>query len=513
MKITLAGFNVDVEILNDIKSKSENISRDLELRNLVNLPEEDLFRIVEHAAETVQEIANKNNLTPEVLSAAYARISRNPQPISEIRQAAREGISRARRSNQQIIFGLGHKSVAEHAVFNFDVVDISRLATEFIQSNRLCSFTEKSQRYVRFEENVYLPAELTDSSLRQRFTAVVHQQFALYKKLVTQIHQHLLKQNPDLSSDESAKHQLENLAGEDARYILPLATYTQFGMTINARALEWMAMKASAHPLREMRDFGEELLKFANKYAPSLVKYTEASDDFKTTSQRIHTYLPETNTPATNRVGQRVRCLSYPKNGDDHLLAMLLFSHSHQPLKSCTKIIKSFAKDRKLSLFKDIMKGLTAHDPVWREFETLNFDFEIILSASAYAQLKRHRMSTQLVQSFNPTLGVVIPNSIKKIGLQESFQSIIEESESIFHQLESQFPTIKEYILTNSHCHRVLLHANARELYHIARLRMDQSAQWEIRDIATEILTAASQQCPLTFSLACGKDTFINLHE
>jgi flavin-dependent thymidylate synthase len=511
MKITLAGFNVDVEILNDIKSKSESIVRDLTIGSVKDYSEKELQQIIDRAMESASDVANKNNLTPEVLSAAYARISRSPLTVSELRRAAREGVSRARRSNEQIIFGLGHKSIAEHAVFNFDVVDISRLATEFIQSHRLCSFTEKSQRYVRFEENVYLPPELSDAKLQEQFNKVVHQQFVLYKKLVTKIHHHLLKQNPDLSNDDTASRQLENLAGEDARYILPLATYTQFGMTLNARSLEWMALKANAHHLKEMQIFGEELLKFTNKYAPSLVKYTQASDDFKTTDLRIRSYLPTADDTAKKRVGKRVCCLSFPENGDDRLLAMLLFHHSHLPLERCTEIVKSFKNNRKLSLFKDTMKGLTEHDPVWREFETLNFDIEIILSASAYAQLKRHRLSTQLVQSFDPNLSIVIPDSIKAIGMQEAFQSVITESESVFQQLKKKFPTIKDYILTNSHCHRVLLHANPRELYHIARLRMDRTAQWEIRQIATELISEVSKHCPLTFSLACGKDTFGNL--
>ena len=58
-----------------------------------------------------------DHFTPETLSAAYARISRNPAPIPELRDKARKEVDKARRSNQAIIFGLGHSSVAEHAVF------------------------------------------------------------------------------------------------------------------------------------------------------------------------------------------------------------------------------------------------------------------------------------------------------------------------------------------------------------------------------------------------------------
>ncbi len=62
--------------------------------------------------------------TPETLSASYARISRSPLAITELREQARAEIERARKSNETIVFGMGHNSIAEHAVFNFDILDV-----------------------------------------------------------------------------------------------------------------------------------------------------------------------------------------------------------------------------------------------------------------------------------------------------------------------------------------------------------------------------------------------------
>jgi len=88
-------------------------------------------------------------VTPEVISAAYARISRDPRGIAALRNEARGAVEKARRSNERIVFGFGHRSVAEHAVLNLDVAGISRLAVEQIEHFRLASYTEKSQRYIR----------------------------------------------------------------------------------------------------------------------------------------------------------------------------------------------------------------------------------------------------------------------------------------------------------------------------------------------------------------------------
>ena len=49
---------------------------------------------------------------------------------------------------------------------------------------------------------------------------------------------------------------------------------------------------------------------------------------------------------------------------------------------------------------------------------------------------------------------------------------------------------------------------NARELYHLARLRVDQHAQWDIRDLSEKMLEQARRIMPLTLMMACGKDGF-----
>jgi thymidylate synthase ThyX len=387
------------------------------------------------------------------------------------------------------------------------VLDISRLATEFVQGNRLCSFTEKSQRYVRFQENVYIPPELADSPLYDKYWDVVHRQFQLYRELTDAIHRKLSQEPPESVNNKRSGY-LENLAGEDARYILPLATYTQFGMTLNARALEWMVMKANAHPLPEIQEFARELSRAARQLTPSLIRYTEPTDDYKETPERIRKYIAAADSRSMNGGEERVRLLTYPEGGDDRLLATLLYSTSSTPWDACRRTIDSFDPNRKQLLFRDAMKGVGVHDPVWREFETLDFDFEVILSASAYAQLKRHRMSTQFMQGYDLALGVVVPTSVKDVNMERDFMDVINGAELLYKDIAEKNPTWADYVLTNAHCRRVLLHVNARELYHMARLRMDSGAQWEIRGIVEEIIQRVTEVCPLTFSLASGKDTF-----
>lgn len=60
--------------------------------------------------------------------------------------------------------GYGHASVAEHAVLHIAIENVSRLAVECIESNRLASYTEKSTRYQKWGRDDFLvPPELEGS--------------------------------------------------------------------------------------------------------------------------------------------------------------------------------------------------------------------------------------------------------------------------------------------------------------------------------------------------------------
>ena len=192
MEVILAGMNVDVDTLG-------------EFRDLAARAEEFLSR--EHPEEprraelrqALREFLDRRNLTPETLSAAYARISRDPRPVDELRRAARLELDRARKSNEKIIFGLGHASVAEHAVFNLDILGISRLAAEFVERFRLCSYTEKSQRYITLEGDFVTPVELLGTPLEDEFLAAVEVQTRAYYRFYERLKEYFDRSFPEMA--------------------------------------------------------------------------------------------------------------------------------------------------------------------------------------------------------------------------------------------------------------------------------------------------------------------------
>ena len=222
MKVILAGHNVDYEVIKECRTDSEG----------------------------------KDRLTPETLCAAYARISRNPLPVDGLRAIARGEVEKARKSNQAIVFGMGHSSIAEHAVFNVDILGVSRLAVEEIEKFRLCSYTEKSQRYIRLEDDFVIPPEVRDGGLEGLFVDTIREQNALYHELYAALREHLFEKYRDMLVDPSNRPMVDGWAKEDARYIVSLATHAQLGMTLNARNLELMLRRSAATLKESLKSLG-----------------------------------------------------------------------------------------------------------------------------------------------------------------------------------------------------------------------------------------------------------------
>lgn len=481
MKLLLAGYNLDYDLIRELKDKS-GLNQDL---------------------------------TPETISAAYARISRSPKPVHELREIARDEVDKARQSNRNIVFEMGHSSVAEHAVFNIDVIGVSRLLVEEIEKFRLCSFTEKSQRYILFNKDFVIPEEIRQSNLADLFTSIVEIQNDYYHALYEKLRPYIFDQHKALADDPANKSLLEGWAKEDARYAISMATQTQLGMTINARNLELMLRRLAAHPLAEAKEYSENLFAVTKEIAPSLIRYTKATDYDKFTRQNLRSQfsnLLQKYSSGSKKISD-VQLTSFTSAADIRIAAALLFSSSDVNYSKCLSMAGKMTPREKRTLFKKAFENLQVHDTVLRELENVDLQFELILSSSCFAQLKRHRMSTIIAQEYNPQLGVTMPPSIKAIGQQNNFLEVMRQTQNAYEQIKKKAPLAAAYVLTNAHRKRVLMKFNAREMYHLARLRVDAHAQWDIRDLTKKMLTQAKKIMPLTLMMACGKDNFSNLHK
>lgn len=483
MQIKLAGYNVETDILEEL------------------------------------ETAGHAPLTPETFSSAYARISRSEKDVTSLRQEARADVDKARKSNKKIIFEMGHHSVAEHAVFNFDMLGVSRLAMEEIEKFRLVSYTEKSQRYVTLDGDYVVPAEISDRESLVQFKHIIKLQNNFYKKAYEVLKEYLFTLYPQHRDKKAERKVVEGWAKEDARYILSLATEGQLGMTINARNLEHMFRRFALSSHQEVRQIGSIIHGLVARIAPSLILFPEPSAFEKDLAseqirQLFAAHVSEMDTEATGFAASAesgifpLKILDFSSNSDEKVLAALFVRYLGIDYQQANYIISLMSDTDKEEIFKSMFARMEFFDAPPREFELPDITFQAIVCASNFAQLKRHRLASLITGEYQLKLGNVIPENIKITKLDQEFYEIISQTNDAYEQLKKKHGPAADYILTNSHCRRVVMKMNLREAYHFIRLRADEHAQWDIRQLAFALAERIHSKMPLTAMLLCGKSDY-----
>jgi thymidylate synthase (FAD) len=159
------------------------------------------------------------------------------------------------RSILRRVMGYGHLSVIEHASFTFSLENVSRALTHQLVRHRLASYTQQSQRYVKYET---LESYVTPPTIKENEEA--KNIFENTLNIISQTYQKLL--------------QLK-IPPEDARFILPNAAKTNIVVTMNARELRhFFNLRCCQRAQWEIRDIATEMLKQVKKVAPVLFENT-----------------------------------------------------------------------------------------------------------------------------------------------------------------------------------------------------------------------------------------------
>jgi len=186
-------------------------------------------------------------------AAAYSTFSKKgPEELFEglSDEKAREILKR--------VVGYGHHSVIEHANFTFAIEGISRACSHQLVRHRLASYSQQSQRYVKFNEMEYATPNLIKSN---------EQAMRIYENA--------------MKAAAKAYDELKGIVpAEDARYVLPNAALTNVVMTMNARALlHFFKLRCCNRAQWEIRQMSYLMLQEVKKVAPVIFENAGASCD------------------------------------------------------------------------------------------------------------------------------------------------------------------------------------------------------------------------------------------
>lgn len=137
-----------------------------------------------------------------------------------------------------------HNTVFEHVVFRFHVKCPLFVARQWLR-HRIGTFNEKSLRYCEATPDYYVPKEL-DHILRAAYIKQIEDTFDFYQTLLEL-----------------------GVKREQARAVLPLATYTEFIWTVNAWSLmNWLHKRMDKAAQWEHRQYAEQVYEIFEETMP-----------------------------------------------------------------------------------------------------------------------------------------------------------------------------------------------------------------------------------------------------
>jgi len=423
--------------------------------------------------------------SPETIAVAFAKTSRSPESFREI--AAGLTDEKSAQFHEKWVVGYGHASVAEHAVLHIAFENVSRLAVESIESNRLASYTEKSTRYQKWgTDNFLVPSELDGHPLRDEFIATCRFLFQTYNESLNPARALVLQRAGRRAeeSEEALDRRVRSQYVDVCRFLLPAASLANVGMTANARVLENMLRKMLSHGLAEVRAVGEEVRSVAKAEIPTLVKYAEAAPYLIETPKELCELADPK--PEWNNRKPKDPCalIDYDEQGETKVLAAALYRFGATTYTDTLNYVKSLDESQRVHLAEALLKRLDEHDVPLRELEYATYTFDLVMDQGAYAEFKRHRMMTQTPQLLTTRLGYAVPRLLTEAGSESAYRRAMTAAAEMYEKLHSFNPQVAQYIVPNGYNRRVLAQFNLREAYHFCQLRGASNAHFSIRRIA-----------------------------
>lgn len=440
-------------------------------------------------------LLSPKHLSPEVIAVAFAKTSRSPESFREI--AAELTDESSAQFHEKWVVGYGHASVAEHAVLHIAVENISRLAIECLESNRLASYTEKSTRYQKWApDDFFVPPSIAQSTQAELYRRTCQMLFEAYARSLGPVQKLMQARFPRKEGESEARWdgRIRSKYVDNCRFLLPAAALANVGVTANARVLESAIRKMLSHPLEEVRAVGEGVKRVAQGEVPTLVKYADCVPyQSETAAALTHAAKNVASAPIS---GAPVTLLDYEAEAEVKFLAACLYRYGQSPLAECRAAVAAMNAEQKAALAREALSRLDKYDVPLRELEHVTYTFDCVMDQGGYFELKRHRMMTQSPQALTATLGYAVPRAIVDAGFETEYRAAMDAAQDAYALLAADFPNEASYLVPNGFNRRVLMTFNLREAFHLCELRTTPTAHFSVRRTCGQIAEALQRVHP-----------------
>jgi thymidylate synthase ThyX len=454
------------------------------------------------------------NLPDSTRAALFARYSRTAKPLKRVfldefhrpaddtTQGADVGLERASDLFSRVLSDYGDDSVAQLAGVHVSCEQVSNLLTKVLERGRLMGYLEQSTRYVFYGDRpggryrYYRSPELFAGPLAGQVEAALDGLFDAYRQVNDAVRAMLEAGVPP--DDAPARRAARAAALDVSRGLLPAATVSNVGIFGSPQGYEQLILRLRSHELPEAQAYAELLLTELRKVIPDFVTRLDRPErggvwvDYRRERWAdLEDAARDLGLTRSAGAPFGVHLLRWREDAEEEIVAGSLYPHAAVSLDEIRETVRELPAERREELFR---AGVGArrnrrHHP-GREWETADYEFEVVSDYGAFRDLQRHRLLTIEWQRLDAGLGYEVPAEAEAAGMGGVWRQAVSAAENAYRAVAAQHsPAQAAYLVTMGHRVRYLMRMNAREAMHLIELRSSPQGHPSYRRVAQEMHT------------------------
>jgi thymidylate synthase ThyX len=463
------------------------------------------------------------NLPEVVKGALFARYSRSAKSIRRLfldefvadadtgidAIAARLGgddplvdLRRAEQLYQRIFFEYGDDSVAQLGGTHLACEQASNILTKVLEWGRLAAYLEQSTRYIFYDARLgdryryHVPVEIEQAGLGDRYVGFMEDAFGTYATLVADMKDVYERHFPRAEGDSTVVYNatIRAKACDAARGLLPASTTSNVGIYATGQAYEMALVRMHAHPLAEVRHYGDMMLGELRKVIPSFLTRVDLvdrgrqwSDYLRSTAaalENIASELTDEPSPAST-----VTLTDWDRDAEVELVAAALYAASELPDVQLRSIAGNMASADRARVIAALVgdRRNRRHKP-GRPMERIGYRFDVLCDFGAFRDLQRHRMLTIEWQRLSTRLGYDLPDDIVDAGHEGEWRRVMDGAGELYESLRARLGAdVAQYAVPFAYNIRFVMDMTAREAFHLIELRSQPAGHPAYRRVAQEM--------------------------
>ncbi len=407
------------------------------------------------------------------IASTAGRLSRAKGTVSNIFQLSQSKSDKENLNFINRVTSMGHFSIIDHVYFNFLFEDVTPIVEQLLIKSRLCSVTIKSRREVNFCDGKYYVPEFDNEDNKEKFINNMDNLFNSYQQLI------------DLG-----------IKLEDARYILPYTFNSQ--IIFGASATELIRLinlftKGEYSKIPEVKTFGNKIYELMEKELP-IIKTLIDKSNYKDNSP-IKDFLNQNIVVDESNLIDKTTLLDIPINKtiiDDTICLSAIMRIYNLSLEDAENVYyKALEKD---NTFKEKLMYSISKDNCKDDLRSVSFRFAFPISFANLTHLTRHRGIDLFIPDFDSNIDItkiVMPSMISenKEAFKIANEAVIQNKKT-FDELKAVNVSneILMYQILSGNKLNVVAGFDGEVLRYFTKMRVCKKAQWEIRNIALDMI-------------------------